>query len=148
MPRTCTICSHNSRRKIDAAIVFGKSNRAISRHPGGRPTAQTAVQRHKKHVAAALERANEKRELSIGETILDRLETLYQRCLALLNSGEKGKNHSASASYVRELRSILLALHEVLKTVVPKYADQRAPLQQDYIDAVCVALGVRENSNR
>jgi hypothetical protein len=99
-------------------------------------------------VAAALERANEKRELSIGETILDRLETLYQRCLALLNSGEKGKNHSASASYVRELRSILLALHEVLKTVVPKYADQRAPLQQDYIDAVCVALGVRENSNR
>jgi hypothetical protein len=54
MPRVCTVCSHSLRRKIDTAIVFGKSNRTIAAHFRLKAT---SIQRHKKHVAAALVRA-------------------------------------------------------------------------------------------
>jgi hypothetical protein len=138
--RTCTVCSHKSRRKIDNAIVFGRSNRAIA---GQFQLTRTSVQRHKKHVAEALERASEKRELSIGQSILDRLENLYQRGLGLLNSTERAKNHSASIGYLRELRGILSGLYEVSRAVVPKYAEQ-PPMPAEYIVAIRRALGVSE----
>jgi hypothetical protein len=120
--------------------VSGKSNRIIASQ--FRVT-RAAVQRHKQHVAAALERASEKREVSIGETILDRLENLYQRGLGLLNSTERAKNHSASIGYLRELRGILSGLYEVSRAVVPKYAEQ-PPLPPAWIAAINRALGVTE----
>jgi hypothetical protein len=138
MPRVCTICSHASRRKIDAAIVF-KSNRAIASQ--FRVT-RASVQRHKKHAAAALELASQKRELSIGESVLARLEGIYKRLTGLLDDAEKKKNHFACIGYLREARGILADICEVWRTLAPN-ADQRPPLPQEYIDAVCIALGVK-----
>jgi hypothetical protein len=100
-----------------------------------------AVQRHRSHVAEALERASEKRELSIGESILDRLEELYQRGLGLLTSAERAKNHSACVGYLREIRGILAGLYEVSKSVAPKYADEPRMLPEKYIEAISQALG-------
>jgi hypothetical protein len=140
MSRICTVCAHASRRAIDVAIVSGKSNRIIASQ--FRVT-RAAVQRHKQHVAAALERASEKRTVSIGESILNRLEDLYQRGLGLLNSTERAKNHSASIGYLRELRGILSGLYEVSRAVVPKYA-QQPPMPAEYIAAISRALGVSE----
>lgn len=139
MARTCTVCSHESRRKIDHAIVFGKSNRAIAGQFG---LPRMCIQRHKKHVAEALERASEKRECSIGESILKRHEDLYQRILRLLDLAVKEKNHPACIGYLREARGTLAHLFATSKAVVPKYADQPQVLQEECIKAVRRALGI------
>ena len=110
MSRTCTVCSHKSRVKIDKAIVFGESNRAIASQFG---LTRASVQRHKQHVAAAIELAAQKREISVGESILDRFETLYQRNDALLSKAESAKNFSAAVACVREARGILGDIHEI-----------------------------------
>jgi hypothetical protein len=136
MPRTCTICSHDERRKIDTAIVFGKSERSIAKQFG---VTAAAIHRHKVDVAAALEKATEKREVSIAEGILDRLENLYARGLRSLSLAEKTKSHHAICSYLRELRGILAGLFEVGAAAIPK--DAVRPLQGEYIDAICKALG-------
>jgi hypothetical protein len=140
MPRTCTVCAHASRRKIDAAIVSGTSYRNISKRFGISPAALT---RHKSHVSMALERASDRRELSIGESVLARLEGLYKRGITMLDSAEKKKNHFACIGYYRELRGILAGLYEVSRAVVPKYAEQ-PPMPAEYIAAIRRALGVTE----
>lgn len=137
MPRTCTVCQHEGRRKIDAAIVFGKSNRAIA---GQFRVTRGAVQRHKAHVAEALALASEKRELSIGESVLNRLEDLYQRGIRNLNLAEKSKSHRAIAAYLRELRGILSGLYEVSVIVAPLPSVR--PLPAEYVAAIRAALGV------
>ena len=137
MPRTCTVCQHEGRRKIDAAIVFGKSNRAIA---GQFRVTRGAVQRHKAHVAEALALASEKRETNIGENILDRLEDLYQRGIRNLNLAEKTKSHHAICGYLRELRGILSGLYEVSVIVAPKPSVR--PLRADYVAAIQRALGM------
>lgn len=138
MPRTCTVCSHASRRKIDKAIVFGKSNRAIASQFH---LTRASVQRHKQHVAAAIERAAEKRELSIGEQVLDRLERQYQRGEVLLASAERAKNHPACIGYLRELRGILGVFYQVAREATPQSTQWKA-LPEEYIAAISRALGV------
>jgi hypothetical protein len=135
--RTCTVCQHQGRRKIDAAIVFGKSERSIAKQ--FRVTS-AAIHRHKIHVAESLERASEKREVSIGESILDRLENLYQRGVSNLDKAEKTKSHYAICSYLRELRGILAGLYQIGVAVAPKETIKLLPV--DYIAAIRRALGV------
>ncbi len=65
MPRACTVCAHESRERIDKAIVSGKSNRTIASQ--FRLT-RAAVQRHKKHVATALVSAATRRNETLGTT--------------------------------------------------------------------------------
>jgi hypothetical protein len=139
MPRTCTLCSHESRRKIDEAIASGTSYRKISKRFS---TSPAALSRHKSHASMAIERANEKRELSIGESVLARLEGLFKRLTGLLDAAQKAKNHFACIGYLREARGILTDLCEVSRTMLPN-GDQRPLLPQEYIDAICVALGVK-----
>jgi len=137
MPRTCTVCQHEQRRKIDTAIVFGKSERSIAKQFG---VTAAAIHRHKVDVAESLERASEKREIDIGQSILDRLENLYQRGLRSLALAEKTKSHHAICSYLRELRGILAGLFEVGAAAIPK--DAVRPMHGEYILAVNQALGV------
>ncbi len=138
MPRICSVCSHKARRKIDAAIVSGTSYRAIEGRFGA---SRMALCRHKRHVSMAIERASKRREVSIGESVLARLEGLYKRASRLLDSAEKARNHSASASYLRELRAILAGLYEVSRTAIPN-PDQRPPMPEEYVAAINRALGV------
>jgi hypothetical protein len=99
---------------------------------------------YKSHVSMAIERATERREISIGESVLAHLEGLYKRTSGLLDSAEKDKNHFACIGYLREKRCILADLLEVSRTVRPN-AGQRLPmqLQEEHVAAINVALGVR-----
>ncbi|MGC2287390.1 MAG: hypothetical protein WA542_19215 [Candidatus Acidiferrum sp.] len=117
--------------------MFGKSNRAIA---GQFRLTRGSVQRHKKHVAEALALASEKRETSIGESILDRLEDLYQRGIRALNLAERAKNHQATIGYLRELRSTLAGLYEIGKATAP--IPSVRPMPGVFVRAINEALGV------
>ena len=153
MSRTCTACSHTLRLKIDKAIALGKSNRAIASKFG---LTRSAVHRHKPHVAEAIERAAEKRKLSIGENVLDVFENLKRRSLKLLDSAEREKNHTACIGYLREIRGIVGALYQVTtkeaelgRVEVPhpspcpncEFEEFQAALSNEYIGAINNALG-------
>jgi hypothetical protein len=137
LPRLCTTCAHPSRRKIDSAIARGASNRTIAAQFRLTPT---SVQRHRVHAAKAIGRASERRELSIGENVLEQLEALYQRGLNLLGSAEREKNHFACIGYLRELRGILSGLYQVAIVAAPERATK--PMPSEYVAAVCRALGI------
>ncbi|MGC1418430.1 MAG: hypothetical protein WA817_24310 [Candidatus Acidiferrum sp.] len=92
------------------------------------------------HVAQALESASQKRELNIGENILDRLENLYQRGLRSLHLAEKAKNHFAVIGYLRELRSTLAGLYEIGKATAP--IPSVRPMPGVFVRAINEALGV------
>jgi hypothetical protein len=65
-------------------------------------------------------RATDKRELSIGEDILDRLET-RQRGMTLLKKAEAKRNFSAAVACIREVRFVLGTIYSVAQEAVPKH---------------------------
>jgi hypothetical protein len=141
MPRTCTVCQHRSRRKIDFAIATDQSNRSIEAQY--RVTA-SSVQRHKTHVAKAVQRARAQRELSIGEDVVSRLETLYQRGMTILKKSEKRRNFSASVGCMRELRGLLHSIYMLTKEAIPQQSltSMTDEMQEQYVRAINFALGV------
>ena len=108
MPRSCTICGSPSRREIERHLVGGTSYRNIAERFG---TSIAALNRHKSHVAATLQKASEKRAVSLGESILARLEDLYNRAESVLAQAEKSRNLRAAIAAIRETRETLASVY-------------------------------------
>lgn len=71
--RTCTICSHKERKKIETAIASGESYRRIASQFG---TSDATLRRHKECVVEILQKTETKRELSTIATVREVLESL------------------------------------------------------------------------
>jgi hypothetical protein len=104
MPRTCRACSSPDRTAIDEAIVSGEPLRNIAKRVSISPA---ALLRHKTHVSQALVKASEKREESIGVSIMARLEGLYQRAEKVLNNAEASGDGRLALAGIREVRETL-----------------------------------------
>jgi hypothetical protein len=104
MPRTCTICSHDAREEIDSALASRASIRGISRDFA---VSEDALFRHKAHVAGAIVKASEKREEFIRESIMARLEKLYQRGKRVLDDAERSGDGRLALQAIRETREAL-----------------------------------------
>jgi hypothetical protein len=63
--------------------------------------------RHKAHVSVALAKIAQKREGSIGELIMARLEKLYQRAEKVLNDAEASGDGRLALAGIREVRETL-----------------------------------------
>jgi hypothetical protein len=89
MAKACTICSHERRAAIDAALVDGTPLRAISGRFG---TTKSAVDRHRKHLAPALTKAKQAEEVAEATSLLSRVEKLMSRveAIAELTTQEAG----------------------------------------------------------
>ncbi len=104
MPRTCLACSSPNRKAIDAALASGEALRSIAKRVS---ISDTALFRHKAHVAGAIVKASERREESIGESILARLEKLYQRGERILDDAERSGDGRLALQAIRETREVL-----------------------------------------
>src|SRR5712691_8802315 len=111
MPRTCTICRHEHRREIDAALVAGEAFRHIATRYD---TSTGALQRHKEHLSGKLVKAAERREDRRADSLIDQVDALASRTRALLDevfpearqNGQKVKPRDVAA-VVREVRETL-----------------------------------------
>jgi hypothetical protein len=81
MPRVCTICTHEKRGEIDAALLAGEPFRTIASRFG---TSPTALHRHKKHLPTFLVKAHEVNEAVEAGTLLERLKFLNAETRAIL----------------------------------------------------------------
>ncbi len=111
MPPTCTICRHPSRASIEEAVVSGLPLRRIASQFD---TSDASLRRHKPHMGKALAKAQESREVSRGESVLDQLRTLHEKALSILAGAELEKNPKLMLAAIREARGNLALWADLL----------------------------------
>ena len=115
MPRSCTVCSHPDAISINEALVLEKkSNRAITRQYG---LHHDAVRRHREHIPEMLTRASRAEEVAEADTLLDRIEALQSRTLAVLEATEETNEHRTALAAIREARGNLELIGEITKEI-------------------------------
>jgi hypothetical protein len=115
MSRVCTVCSHEDRFDIDTILVdrsasyrdiaerFALSKTAVSRHVTGG------------HISELLSLAADAERSAQADTLLDRIEDLQARTLAILEASEETREHGTALSAIREARRNLELIGEVTK---------------------------------
>jgi hypothetical protein len=112
MPRTCTICSHPNRAEIeDAIVIHSQSKRRIASQHG---VTERAVRYHiKEHLPALLALARDAERAARADTLLDRIEALQRRTLAILEATEATHDHRTALAAIGEARRNLELIGEV-----------------------------------
>jgi hypothetical protein len=112
MPRSCTVCEHQDREAIDEALVGGASNRSLA---SLYDVSEAAVRRHKaNHLPARLVMAQAAEEVAQADDLLDQMQDLQARTLAILEAAESTNQHRTALSAIREARSNLELLAKLL----------------------------------
>jgi hypothetical protein len=138
MPRTCTVCSHKARRGIDAAIASGASFRDIA---GQFRLSKSALSRHREHVAGAIEKAAERRELNIGESILSDAGRVRQKAWQLIAKTQaEGDSRAAIAA-----AKLALDSNQALSEMLARNEDKALPLKQAMGLFTALAFAVKQN---
>ena len=115
MPRVCTICSHESRDAIEDAFIAGLPKRRIATRYG---VGEKAVRHHiREHLPTLLALARDAEQASRADSLLDRIEALQSRTLAILEATEETHDHRVALSAIREARSNLELIGEVTREV-------------------------------
>src|SRR5215207_9694311 len=96
MGRSCTICSHTDRDAIEDAFIAGTPKRRIASHYG---VSERAVRHHiREHLPALLALARDAERAARADTLLDRVEALQARTLAILEASEETREHGTALS--------------------------------------------------
>ncbi len=102
--KSCGICSHPERAAIDAALIDGTSLRSIAGQFG---TTKSALDRHRKHIPAALTKAKQAEEVADATSLLSRVERLVSRCETICEKAMAKGEWTPAVSATRELRGCL-----------------------------------------
>ena len=129
MPRTCTICKHPDKQRIERALLAGESYRNIAAHSGASPSA--LVRHRTDHLPAALVRAHKSEEILRADSLLndirhgeDRAERLYGAAEAILRR----------ALAAKDLRTALQAIHAAADVMAEgrQYLELRGDLTGEF----------------
>ena len=115
MGRVCTICSHAQRYEIEELLATRQSTyRGIARKYG---VSEDAVSRHVKagHISQLLALAADAERAARADTLLDRIEALHSRTLAILEAVEGTDEHGTALAAIREARRNLELVGEVTR---------------------------------
>lgn len=104
MPRTCTICEHPQRQKIDKLLVQGEPYRDIA---GRFSLSRSALSRHKEHLPSALTKAQEAGEIAHANSLLGQVRDLQTRTLNILDAAEQSGDLRTALGAIREARGNL-----------------------------------------
>jgi hypothetical protein len=113
VPRTCTICSHNQRDAIEDAFIDGTPKRRIASHHG---VTERAVRHHiREHLPVLLALARDAERAARADSLLDRIEALQSRTLAILEATQETHDHRIALAAIREARGNLELIGEVTR---------------------------------
>lgn len=111
MPRPCSICVHDKRNAINAALIAGEPFRLIAERYG---TSAAALTRHKaEHLPAKLAKAHEAKEAVAGSTLLAQLEALRNKSMKILLAAESAGDLRTALMGIREARACIELLAEM-----------------------------------
>lgn len=114
MGRPCSICTHDRREAINAALVEGEPYRNVSVRFG---TSVAALQRHKsEHMPVALAKAREVREAKetrLADDLFEQVKQLRDWAVKILTTAEAAGDLRTALMGIREARSCVELLLEV-----------------------------------
>jgi hypothetical protein len=110
MPQ-CSICVHDEREAIDAALVAGQSFRTVAERFG---TATTTLHRHKDHLPAELAKSQQAAEVAHADSLLEQMQGLQQMTLDILDRAYRENEQRIALTAVREARGNLELLAKLL----------------------------------
>jgi len=106
MGRRCTVCDHEGRGAIDAALVAGDAS--LNRIAQQYGVSSYALRRHRdRHLSPALAAMREAEETEREAALQQRIERLIERAERLLRAAEEDGRSQTALAAVRELRSLL-----------------------------------------
>jgi hypothetical protein len=104
-PRACTVCTHPEQEAIDEALVGGESTGKLAGRY--RTIHERALRRHRdNHLPTKLVLAHEAGEVATADNLLQKVQDLQVRTLAILDRAED----------IGELRTALGAIREARAT--------------------------------
>ena len=113
MPRTCSICSHEHRDAMEDAFIVGQAKRRIASQHG---VSERAVRYHmREHLPELLALARDAERAARADTLLDRVEALHSRTMAILEAVEGTDEHGTALAAIREARRNLVLVGEVTR---------------------------------
>jgi hypothetical protein len=113
MPRACSICGHEHRNAMEDAFIAGQAKRRIASQHG---VSERAVRYHmREHLPALLALARDAERAARADTLLDRLEGLHSRTMAILEAVEGTDEHGTALAAIREARRNLELVGEVTR---------------------------------
>jgi len=137
VPRTCTICTHEQRPEIDAALLNETPLRNMAQRYG---TSATALHRHRHHLPKQLVKAQEQEDVSKAIDVVKQLKAINAATLAILKEARADKNGELALKAVdriqRQLELQAKLLGELQQegtvnvTVSPEWLTLRAVLIQ------------------
>jgi hypothetical protein len=112
VPRTCTVCVHDGRAAIDAALVAGTALRDIARHHA---VSKDALFRHRSdHIPAQLAKAQDAAEVAQADDLLREVRALRGKAYSLLLKAEAAGDIRTALAGIREARGCLELLAKLL----------------------------------
>jgi hypothetical protein len=160
MPRTCSVCAHEQRREIDAALLNETPLRNIAQRYG---TSATALHRHREHLPRQLVKAREQEDVSQAIDVIKQLKAINGATLAILKEARDDKNGELALKAVdriqRQLELQAKLLGELQQegtiniTVSPEWLSIRAVILQavtpypEAAKAITAALSASERAS-
>ncbi len=89
MPRVCTICTHEQRPQIDAALLNETPYRIIAKRFDASPA---AVNRHREHLPSQLVKAQQQENVSQAIDVVKQLKAINGATLAILKEARAEGN--------------------------------------------------------
>ncbi len=141
MPRVCTICTHDQRDEIDAAIVSGAPYRQIAERFG---TSESAMYRHKndhvsKRVAARVAKAQDAKDVADADDLLAQIKALRNRSISILQKAEQAGDYRTALQGIREARSCIELLAE-MQDQLNRQPVTNITVQADWIEIRTILL--------
>jgi hypothetical protein len=113
LTRVCTICSHEHRDAMEDAFIAGQAKRRIASQHG---VSERAVRYHmREHLPELLALARDAERAARADTLLDRIEALHSRTMAILEAVEGTDEHGTALAAIREARRNLELIGEVTR---------------------------------
>src|SRR5215208_347907 len=113
MTRVCTVCAHPERAAMEDAFLAGTAKTRIAANNG---VTEQALRRHlKEHLPELLALARDAERASRADTLLDRIEDLQSRTLAILEAAEGTQEYRTALAAIGEARRNLELIGEVTR---------------------------------
>lgn len=102
--RSCTICNHPERDRIDEAIAVGQSNLQIEKKF---KISRETVRRHQKHVQALIKKHNDAEDLARAGSLKAKMMLREADLLRFQSQAEKDNDIPTAIAATRELRQLM-----------------------------------------
>jgi hypothetical protein len=147
MPRTCTICGHKQRQRIEELLLSGEAYRSIAKRFS---ISAPALFRHKSdHLLESVRRSHRATEVLEGDALVDhvqqlraRTETLYTEAAEILAQAKRAKDLKTALDGIRTASAVIRETRGNAELL----ARLTGELQQSPTNAVTIVLPVAPSS--